>query len=713
MAQLTVTQVGIDAINAVGANGPKVDVTQYKLGSSFNYTPNTGQTALNGTELYTGTSVSYAAVSNQNFVYTLAIPDTVGDFEFGEVGLYLSTGELFAVATYVNKIQKFATDGQVVGNVILLDLPGTLANSTPNITFQSFVAALPLVPEIGTVELMASPASTASNLVHITGDDDVWSMRKKPGSLIWWPDNHTKILTSTVASSTENAISAAAITPKAGGIFRVQFTSGVHAGLWRTLNAVSTGQASWSTALTPAPVAGVSFNIYQYNNKPFSVVKKITELSNPATSDNVDFVSMYVKTPIEADSEVSALALKSQTRNGSDVWRFSNSVILENIGSSGEISCSAGSTTTSIVAQTTINGRPLPVGLALRLHHGIAAATSHDYLRKYYIQFVSGPLKGVTRSIGPNGNNLLISEQYPSGFVFPLPSAPSAGDIFVLFEVLTHAKEIQERYYRNANYCWDDESLEHAIWNVNSNNARSLLIMPRSHTSPNYTANITLDQPCTIVGLGQHNLTGQINIHGTSRIRNIYANSNIVKLYGAHTEVTGCTLRSVELNDHTIIIKNNRFYLNYSSGGSGANCVTVNSEAADSIIKNNYFSVQKSGGGVWELVVGVRVLSALNVTVSNNSFGLLSSVTGIRVSSCADLIISSNTFNVRSPSGRTSEAAMSIGQEGIAVSSPVILGNVANIGLPVSLGIQSHNAVYRANYPANPTTNQGTGTVIS
>ena len=87
MPVFTVTDAGIHAAAIAGANGPSVNITAFKLGSGVNYTPTTSQTALNGSELYSGVPANYAVDSDDVVTYTLSIPATIGDFDFGEVGL--------------------------------------------------------------------------------------------------------------------------------------------------------------------------------------------------------------------------------------------------------------------------------------------------------------------------------------------------------------------------------------------------------------------------------------------------------------------------------------------------------------------------------------------------------------------------------------------------------------------------------------------------
>jgi hypothetical protein len=64
---------------------------QFRVGDGYGYVPSASATALQGNTLYTGAPSNYIVQSDNSVVYTLLIDTNVGDFNFGEIGLYLDT----------------------------------------------------------------------------------------------------------------------------------------------------------------------------------------------------------------------------------------------------------------------------------------------------------------------------------------------------------------------------------------------------------------------------------------------------------------------------------------------------------------------------------------------------------------------------------------------------------------------------------------------
>lgn len=112
-----VTDAGLAAAAVATAEGPFIHITQFRVGSAYNYTPTRAQTALQGTPLYTGTPNSYSIISGDTVQIVCTMDTSIGDFTFGEVGLYLASGELFAIATFDTLQQKVRALGSTAGNI--------------------------------------------------------------------------------------------------------------------------------------------------------------------------------------------------------------------------------------------------------------------------------------------------------------------------------------------------------------------------------------------------------------------------------------------------------------------------------------------------------------------------------------------------------------------------------------------------------------------
>ena len=109
MSTFKITTVGAAAAAGTGnPNGLAVEITTFRVGSSFGYTPEASQTALRGNTLYQGQVSAIRQHSPDTKAVIIEIPTTAGPWEFGEIGLYLKTGELYAVMAFKRPIPKLS-----------------------------------------------------------------------------------------------------------------------------------------------------------------------------------------------------------------------------------------------------------------------------------------------------------------------------------------------------------------------------------------------------------------------------------------------------------------------------------------------------------------------------------------------------------------------------------------------------------------------------
>lgn len=105
----------------ISANQGPIQVSSYKLGSAFGYTPSGTDTDIHGTLIYSGAPSQYFVVNSNVVKYSLLLDYNLGPFDFGEIGIYTSTGTLFALATGDELLHKIPIT-QENGNSIRADL---------------------------------------------------------------------------------------------------------------------------------------------------------------------------------------------------------------------------------------------------------------------------------------------------------------------------------------------------------------------------------------------------------------------------------------------------------------------------------------------------------------------------------------------------------------------------------------------------------------
>ena len=118
---LIITSKGLAAITSANDGGFKLSIKTFKVTSYVYATTDTLADTLKGTPFYTGVVSSVEVLSETSVRYELTIPvgvPTSGASVIGEVGLYLDSGELFAVGKVLPSISKDSTTGFSIYTIV-------------------------------------------------------------------------------------------------------------------------------------------------------------------------------------------------------------------------------------------------------------------------------------------------------------------------------------------------------------------------------------------------------------------------------------------------------------------------------------------------------------------------------------------------------------------------------------------------------------------
>jgi len=127
MSTIQITDAGLALMQS--AVEPIV-LTSFKLGTGVNYIPTGGQTALQGSIVYTGVPGAPEIQDGNTALYPILLAADIGPYTFGEVGYYYNT-TLFAVLVFEHTITKSPLDEVAgTGGPIVIDafLPMVGAN---------------------------------------------------------------------------------------------------------------------------------------------------------------------------------------------------------------------------------------------------------------------------------------------------------------------------------------------------------------------------------------------------------------------------------------------------------------------------------------------------------------------------------------------------------------------------------------------------------
>lgn len=287
--RLVITNAGIAAALLQQSGGPKIDLINFKVGAGVAYTPQVTDTALHGTILYAGAISNYTVESADTCSYRLIIDETVGDFSFGEVGLYDAGGTLFALGS-LNSVQiKQAVSGTDIGNIIDINVKLQMTQLAAVLDFTILLLQNAKLLEIGSLELLQPPVIAPSNayICHSNDDGNNTPLAIRDNDYSWKFSTHQYCVISSgviVAgpNNTATRCQSASLSnlDVQAGKYIIQFKTGALKGLPRlvTLFAVDATYGpyiQWSSPLGSAPNSGEIFDLYQSN---FSLLQTISDL---------------------------------------------------------------------------------------------------------------------------------------------------------------------------------------------------------------------------------------------------------------------------------------------------------------------------------------------------------------------------------------------------------------------------------------------------
>jgi hypothetical protein len=269
-----ITTAGLAAASVATPTGPYVHISEFRLGAGVNFVPVVGDTDLHGSLLYSNAPTSFNIVDNNTLDIVCVADVNIGNFQFGEIGLYMPGGVLFALASYSALQQKTQTAGSAVGNRWIIHALLKLAQAPAII--QVTLLTVSGLPNIASVDLLQPPIAAASNAYIGLSDDDAGNsiLVTRESDYKWSFDTHLKALVNGIVTSgvsTANLVNSTDIGTKltslgvVSGRFLCRFKTGALAGLARTITSSGTNSASWATALSSVPQIGDTFDIMQSN----------------------------------------------------------------------------------------------------------------------------------------------------------------------------------------------------------------------------------------------------------------------------------------------------------------------------------------------------------------------------------------------------------------------------------------------------------------
>lgn len=249
--QFQVTNAGLAAAFAASNNGPAIRIGVYKIGAGFGYVPGVLDTALHGDELHSDSPTAYKVLDANTSEFTIRMNQTVGTWAFGEVGLYLVTGELFALGSLTRPQWKVAYPDRDY-NLYEVKIRLTLNGVIPKIELVVEELTLGLIQELPSVDYLPLIAETLNNafICHskdargneafATVGDNRWTIHSHMGVA------YTGAITDKNVNGTEVEAVGLTLEMATPGKYLIQFLSGSAKGATRQVLTTENGKVGWA-----------------------------------------------------------------------------------------------------------------------------------------------------------------------------------------------------------------------------------------------------------------------------------------------------------------------------------------------------------------------------------------------------------------------------------------------------------------------------------
>lgn len=273
------------------ALGP-VTLESFKLGDSFGYVPDSGDTDIRGSQVLTGIPSAPVATDSNVYKYTISLT-AASDLEFGEIALFMAGGGLFALISFASLLTKTSdpNDVDTVGGAIEVFIP---ASGTPYLdpNRSELLGVLDSVDSLPAAILAANRLYAFPNPQHTTIPLLAYRM-----SETWGFTNFSLWLSSSVDAATLNTITIDGVRDVAPDDL-VQIISGVHKGIVRKVASVTSDSVSttitFATPLTSVPAVDVLVHCYKLEGTGIGGIvlddilqmggNRITNLGTPQSS---------------------------------------------------------------------------------------------------------------------------------------------------------------------------------------------------------------------------------------------------------------------------------------------------------------------------------------------------------------------------------------------------------------------------------------------
>lgn len=301
-------------------------LTLFRCGSSFGYTPSGEEVSIQGSSVASGVP-SQGVVQSANLLkYTVHLDATLGDFYFGEVGLYLPGNILFAIGSASAPINKTKNNGTHQGNDLAIDcyvstvgsnfaIYAELGNSASELSLQA----------VSNIDALPRAVGAYPNIFQASSPDRNGSVLAFSNNALWSISGYEEIIDEqyvTGATVTSCSVGSDSYAPAFPGELVVQWTTGKLLGVCRIVAGYSSGSRTFvfDTPLSELPSSNDKLQVMKKTALRPHVAELLAGLDTQLTAGDLNslltnplngFVRRNGSTPMLAPFDAGGLRIKN------------------------------------------------------------------------------------------------------------------------------------------------------------------------------------------------------------------------------------------------------------------------------------------------------------------------------------------------------------------------------------------------------------------
>lgn len=301
MSDFFITSAGLLAASTATPTGPYIEITEFRLGTDTSTSTLLTSTGLYGTTVYSASPTSYTILDIDTIGIQLDVPATAGNFSFGEIGLFLSSGVMFARASLGKSVSKVSSNSSSSPNILRYTAVVKLTQA-PAI-FQITTSTGDSILEVSDFSVVQGPSqflgSPNALIVNETSPYQESVFLWKQSSTRWSIGKYNRVTSAILASNQSGSflLDSTDFLPfqtSTPSKYLIQTTSGAV----RAVADISGSQLTLTKALAPSLVLGDVVDLYEVDSK--SLTPPI--ISRSQYNDLASFFNSVWSTPAVASS---------------------------------------------------------------------------------------------------------------------------------------------------------------------------------------------------------------------------------------------------------------------------------------------------------------------------------------------------------------------------------------------------------------------------